>query len=337
MLSQGNLTPQAQGYKNFFTNNYEGDIIAIQFARQNAKLNANRSNPFAIEEIKNSYFPGAIHFANTSFERDPNKRFFDLDLKSAYPTWLLNYKRGTFGYKVGGTKEYYHGYDYFKYDKAEGLKVYKFKFGLQTTGKENSRIYRRWFLKTTKVQRITTTKEFITGYISIPDIQGLPNRFIEEVQGYENHTIEIHSIIKTSGSTSVYINEDNLSRAIRLKNSNDPLSSDYKMMLNSSTGYLAIADKTLYYTMVNHIRSVLFKLIDYIEDWNVRRPDDKIDIVAANTDGITIYAHKDLEFVLESILETDFNEKSCFKFDIKDIYTLNEARFTPNDIRKDVQ
>ena len=336
MLSQGNLTPQAQGYKNFFTNNYDGDIIAIQFARQNAKLNANRSNPYAIEEINNTYFPGPMHFANTSFIKEEGKRFFDLDLKSAYPTWLLNYARGNFGYKIGGTKEYYHNLSYFSYDKGKGVKVYKFKFAVKTRGKEKASIYRRWFLKTTKVKNITMTNEIITGYISIPDIEGLPNRFINEVQAYEDHVIEIHSIIKTSGSTSIYINEDNIAKAMRLKNSNNPLSSEYKMMLNSSTGYLSIADKILYYTMVNHIRAVLFKLIDYIEEWNVKRPEDKIDIVAANTDGITIYADKELELILESILEFEFNQYSCFKFNIKDVYTLDEAKFTPNDIRKDV-
>lgn len=327
-------TPQNEGFKAFFTK-HDKPIIAMQYARQNAKYNRNQSSLYADNLIKNSHFSGALHFANTDYELDEDKRYFDLDLSSAYITWTLNYKRGNFDYYVGGSKEYFQRYDYFKFNRHEneGLNTYRIKFAVKTDGLQNSKIYRKWIVKTMKVNSLIMSNKEIAGTISIPNIKNMVNRFLEDVQGYEEHVVEIAGIVRSTGLNSVFINEDNIVKAMRIKNSSHEDSDLAKLMLNSSTGYLAIADKILYYTMVNHVKAVVFDLIEYIERWNIRRPDDTIDIVAANTDGITIYADKRLELILESILEHEFNDKSPFKFRIKNIYTLDEAHFTPNDVR----
>ncbi len=327
-------TPQNEGFKAFFTKRDE-PIIAMQYARQNAKFNRNQSSLYADNLIKKSHFSGALHFAQTDYELDEDKRYFDLDLASAYMTWALNYGRGNFDYYVGGSKEYFQRYDYFKFNRHEneGLNTYRIKFAVKTNGLQKSKIYRKWIVKTMKVNSLIMSNKEIAGTISIPNIKNMVNRFLEDVQGYEEHFVEIAGIVRSTGLNSVFINEDNIVKAMRIKNSNHEDSGLVKLMLNSSTGYLAIADKILYYTMVNHVKAVVFDLIEYIERWNIRRPDYNIDIVAANTDGITIYADKHLELILESILEHEFNDKSPFKFRIKNIYTLDEAHVTPNDVR----
>jgi len=328
-------TPQNEGFKAFFTKQ-DKPIIAMQYARQNAKFNRNQSSLYADNLIKKSHFSGALHFAQTDYELDEDKRYFDLDLSSAYMTWVLNYKRGNFDYYVGGSKEYFQKYNYFKFRKHEneGLNTYRIKFAVKTNGLQNSKIYRKWIVKTMKVRSLIMSNKEIAGTISIPNVKNMVNRFLEDVQGYEEHFVEIAGIVRSSGANSVYINEENIVKAMRVKNGISDEAVNAKLMLNSSTGYLAIADKVLYYTMVNHVKAVVFDLIEYIERWNLSHPDDdRIDIVAANTDGITIYADKRLELVLESILDYEFNDKSPFKFIIKNIYTLDEAHVTPNDVR----
>lgn len=324
-----------EGYRRFFTNGYNKPMVAMQFARANYNLNASISNPHALADIKNSYYPGPIHFANTDFKRDKDKRFFDLDIKEAYATFLINYKKKKFNYYVGGNKEYYHGYDYWKQPSDNYMVVYKIGFAVKTSGREQSKIYRRWFLKTKLANNIHITNNQIAGYINIPHVDDLPNRFIKEVEAYDGIT-KVHSVIKTSDGNAVYINDYELEKALKIKNNKShPYSNDYKFMVNSSTGYLSHADKVLYYTMINQIRSEIFKLIDYIDEWNAKRPPGQhIDIVAANTDGITIYADIDLDLMIESFLEYEINRKTVFKFLVKEIYTLDEAHFTPNDIRR---
>jgi len=331
-----NILPQNKGYNLFFTKE-NNNVVPMQYARASSNFNNYISDPMAINTIKNSYMPGPMHFGVNNFKKREDHMLFDIDLNTAYGTWLVNYKRGTFGYKVGGNKRYYKGYSYFGRKHKEGVRFFKLKFAVKTRGRENSRLYRRWLLKTTKVRNLWLSDYEITGYITIPDIEGLPQRFVDEVQAYEEHIIEIDSVIKSEGYNNVYINEKELSKAIRIKNSNNPLSKEYKMILNSSTGFLSIADKALYYTMINHIRAILFKLIDVIDKYNGDKvDDDKIKVVAANTDGITVYAHKNFEFILESLITYEVNAKIPFTFEIDKIYTLEEAHFTPNDIRKAV-
>lgn len=327
-------TPQNQGFREFFTNN-DKPIVAMQYARQYAKYNRYQSSLYADKLINETYFSGPLHFGTSVFERDEDKRFFDLDLTSAYMTWAINYARGKFDYVVGGSKEYFQRYDYFKFKQPEGLASYRIRFAVKTEGMQQSRIYRRWILKTTKVRSLIMSNKEIAGIITIPNVEGLVNKFLDDVQGYEEHDVEIAGVIKSSGHNAVFFNEENIEKTMRLKNSNREGSDLAKLKLNASTGYLAIADKVLYYAMVNHVKSVVFKLMDYIERWNdEREEEDRIDIIAANTDGITIYAHKNMEMILESILEYEFNSKSPFKFLIKSIYTLEEAHFTANDVRR---
>lgn len=328
-------TPQNKGYQLFFTNS-EKSIVAMQYARASAKANRFRSNLYADYLIKNDYFSGPLHFANNDYVKKDDHVYMDLDLSSAYPTWLLNYKRGNFNYYVGGEKEYFQGIDYFKYFKGkdEYVKSFRIGFAVKTKNAQTSKLYRKWILKTTKIRGLIMSKTDIAGVITIPDIQNMPNRFLELAQGYDDYEVEILGTITTAGTNSVYINEDNLSKFIKIKNSNHIDNDLAKEVLNTSTGYLSISDKVLYYVMINHIKSKVFDLIDYIDKWNVKRPEERIEIVAANTDGITVYAHKDLDLTIESFLEFEFNYKDCFTFKLKNIYTEQEAHFTKNDVKR---
>lgn len=325
------ISPQNKGYNLYFQKE-DKNVNPMQYARAANNFNNYVSDYPAIKSIKDTYMPGPMHFG-VAVKEKKDHRFFDIDLNTAYGTWLREYANGNLGYKVGGNKKYYHGYSYFNMPKEEGIEVYKLKFAVVTTGREQSRIFRRWFLKTTSVKNVWLTNERIYGYINIPNIENLVNRFLEEVQAYEDYTVEIESVIKTTGYNNVYINGKEITNSIRLKNIKKD--ANHKDMINMSTGWLSIADKTLYYTMVNHIRSVLFKLIDKIEAYNgEKEDDDKIEIVAANTDGITVYAYKTFEYILESLIEYELNQFSPFKFEIDNIYTYEEAHFTKNDIRR---
>lgn len=324
-------TPQNEGYKKFFTNKGMNEpIIAMKFAKQTAKLNRYSSNLQAVDIINDDFFSGSFHFGRTDFVKDENYRYYDLDLSSAYPTWLLNYSRGKFNYKVGGSKEYFQGYDYFLQNDKEGVKVWRIKFAVKTEGLEKSRIYRKWILKTTKVKSIFTSKNEVGGIISIPNIKGMVDNFLADVYGYAEHDVDVIGIITTQGDNYLQINEERLAEAIKQKTiTNDE---DVKFQLNSSTGYLAIADKVLYYTMINHVKSEVFRLIRFIDFFN-KDSSDKIEVIAANTDGITVYAHKDLEVIIKSFIKHRVNVGTLFTFNVKKIYNEAEAHFTPNDVK----
>lgn len=324
-------TPQNEGYKKFFTNKKMHEpIIAMKFAKQTAKLNRYSSNLEAVDIINDDFFSGPLHFGRTDFVKDDNYRYYDLDLESAYSTWLLNYARGNFNYKVGGSKEYFQGYDYFLQNDKKGVKVWRIKFAVKTEGLEKSRIYRKWILKTTKVRSIFTNEKEVGGIISIPNIKGMVNNFLEDVYGYDEHDVDVIGIITNEGDNYLQINEERLAAAIKQKTiTNDK---DIKFQLNSSTGYLAIADKVLYYTMINHVKSEVFRLIRFIDHFNKDSP-DKIEVIAANTDGITVYAHKDLEIIIKSFIKHRVNVGTVFTFNVKKIYTEAEAHFTPNDVK----
>lgn len=325
--------PQDIGYQMFFTNtSMDEEVIAMRYARATNNFNALMSDPLAMQTIKDDYIAGPMHFAK-ALDKTDNHIFFDVDLKNAYPSWLLNYAKGNFNYTIGGQKEYYDGTSFFTFNR-KGLRLYKIRFIVKTDGRENSRLYRRWFLKTKKIKNMVMTEEYIGGTISLPDIDDLVNRFLKEVQYYDDHDIVIDSIVVSNGKSNVFINKERLEQAIRLKNDpNNPYSDYYKNILNTSTGYLSHADKIMYYTMVNQIRMEIFKLWDKIDRWNLKRPDLPISIVAANTDGVTIYADKSAIYAIRDILNFDVNPFSLFTFDIKKTYEFDEARFTPNDVR----
>lgn len=327
-----NYKPQDVGYRLFFTSKLEPDAVPMRYARATNNKNNWGSDPMSIESIKEDYFAGPVHFG-ISVMHDEEKRFFDIDLKSAYPTWLINYAEGNFNYQVGGQKRYFEGVDYFNFN-TEGMRIYKISFAVKTSGAENSKLFRNWLLKTTKVKNIVVDEFYISGMISLPDIEDLVNRFLDDVQGYEEHDVHIDSMILASGKQNVYINTEQLKAAMKIKNNpSHPLSDEFKLILNASTGYLAHADKVMYYTMVNQVRMELLKLMDAIERWNIKRPDLPLSVVAANTDGVTIYAHEDAEDAILDIINIR-NNHSVFSFDLKEIYDWNDARFTPNDIRK---
>ncbi len=330
-----NYKPQDVGYRMFFTKKdaYDEEVVPMRFARATNNRNNYNSDPLATDYIKHDFFAGPMHFGVNVKEQEGYK-FFDVDLKTAYPSWLLNYARGNFKYKVGGTKQYYNRLDYFVH-MEEGLRVYRIRFLVETSGRENSRIYRRWFLKTTKVKKLIMTDNIIAGEVSLPDIEDLVNRFLDEVQNYEIHDVNIDGIILAKGENNIYINEQNLIAAINIKNNkNNPESDKYKFILNSSTGYLVHIDKVMYYVMVNQIRLELFKLMDAIDRWNIKRPDLALEVVAANTDGLTIYAKDKGRYAINDILNYTVNNHSIFTFDLKREYDFSEAHFTPNDIRK---
>lgn len=327
-----NYKPQDVGYRLFFTNKLDPEVVPMRYARATNNRNNYWSDPASIKSIKEDYFAGPMHFG-MRVEHKNNHRFFDVDLKSAYPTWLINYAEGNFKYQVGGKKRYYEGLRYFNFNH-EGMRIYKISFAVKTEGAIKSRLYRNWLLKTTKVNDLLMTNKYISGTISLPDIDDLVNRFLIEVQGYEDCQVDIDSIIIASGKQNVYINTEQLKAAMRIKNSpSHPLSEEFKLILNASTGYLAHADKVMYYTMVNQIRMELLKLMDAVDRWNEKRPDQPLSIVAANTDGVTIYAHESAEDTILDIINVR-NNYSVFSFDLKEIYDLPEAHFTPNDIRK---
>lgn len=336
MQLRDDYNPQDLGYRNFFTNNYEGQMVAMQFARANNKMNNIRSDYLAPNIIKESYISGAIHFGGTNYTKYDTHCYFDLDMKEAYPTWLLNYKRGNFNYKVGGSKRYFNRYSYFSdyNDKKDGVLFHRISFAVKTNDLKTSRLYRHYLIKSSKVNGWYYSKKIVTGTILIPDILGLPNRFLDEIYGYEDYDVKYEGTVETTGNNSVYINEKKIIEALNIKNDKlNPLSSWYKEMLTKSTGYLAHADKLLYFTMINHIRMELLRLIDYIDRYNKHKKiEDQIQILSANTDGITVYAHKDIERVIESFLAYEINNDSVFTFVVKDIYSI--AHETPNDVRR---
>lgn len=323
------------GYKYFFTNTPEEEhVIPMAFARHIARGSANVSDPKATSDIAAGFFSGALHFGE-KITPDKNKLFYDIDMRQAYPTYLLNYSRGKFNYKVGGNKRYYEGVSFFN-RKVEGFKVYKIRFVAQVNDLYTSKLYRKWLLKTTKVKDLVMTNDMISGIINIPNIEDMVNRFLRDVQGYERHKVEIDSMVVATGKPHVYINAKNIEKAMRTRMiKGNPDAAAFKTMLNSSTGYIAISDKVLYFAMVNQVKLQLFKLMDEIERWNFERPDLPISIAASNTDGITVYAQPEAELIIKSIIEHRLNAFSPFKFQIKDKYYHEEAHYTANDIRKD--
>lgn len=325
--------PQDVGYKLFFSNlDPTSEMHPMQLARATYNRNSVMSDPIAISNIANDYMAGPMHFG-MKVERKTDYQFFDVDMMQAYPTFLVNYARGNFSYKVGSNKRYYYGLSFFTH-KTEGMRIYKIRFTVRTEGREQSRLYRRWLLKTTKIRNMLLTDEYISGILSLPDIDDLVNRFLDEVQGYAEHDVVIDSITVAEGANSVFINEKRISDAMRQRNNpNNPYRSEYKMMLNASTGYLSYTDKVLYYTMINQIRMELFKYWDRVDRWNLTRPELPISIVAANTDGLTLYAHKDAIFAIKDIIR-EYNNYSIFNFQLKEVYDFENAHFTENDIRR---
>ena len=101
--------------------------------------------------------------------------------------------------KSEGSKEYFQGYDYFLQNDKKGVKVWRIKFAVKTEGLEKSRIYRKWILKTTKVKSIFTNEKEVGGIISIPNIKGMVNNFLEDVYGYEEHDVDVIGIITNEG------------------------------------------------------------------------------------------------------------------------------------------
>lgn len=335
MQLRDDYNPQDLGYRNFFTNDYDGNMVAMQFARANNNLNNRRSCYHSPDIIKNTYMSGAMHFGGVAYTKYDSHVYYDLDIKEAYATWLINYKRGNFGYYVGGKKVYYNDYDFFQPKRTyDGIVLHRISFAIRTENPYTSRLYRLYLLKSRKIMGFKYTDDTLMGTILIPDINNLPNMFLDEVQGYEEHDVRYEGTIKTSDANAVYINDKNLVEALEIKNNKShPLHDYYKLMINSSTGYLAHADKVLYYTMINHVRTELIRLIDYIERYNKGRDDcNQIRVLAANTDGITVYAHKDLERVIESFLAYEINSNSVFTFLVKDIYKV--AHETSNDVRR---
>lgn len=324
------------GYMEFFTaKGYEAykdiNFIPKQFAYQTNKHNVAESDPQAINEIKLGHFPGPMHWATTDFERKEGYKFFDLDMSEAYPRWLTNYDEFKLGYRVGGHKHYYKTYEYFANELEKDVKVYKFRFAIETSNALTSRLYRHWITKSVRTSNLIVQDTIISGFIFIPDIKDLAQRFLDDVQGYESYEIEIESIIATTGKNAVIINTANIDRYIQYKKEHkDPT---FKQILNSSTGYLAIQDKLMYFVMVNHIRWVIFKLMDEIDEWNKDAPDWHIKYVASNTDGLTVYAKGDIrtDSMQHWLLDTVY-KKTGFVIKIKDIYET--PHITPNDIRK---
>lgn len=333
-----NETDQNYGYKLFFTNeNPDKDIVAMKYARATARLHKYSSNKDALDIMKNEYHSGALHFGVGDFKRDPNKVFFDLDIKNAYMTWCLNYGRGNFNYKVGGTKEYFPRYSWWTFRKGrDGVNTYRIKFVVVTNDATTSVLYRKWIVKTLKVQKLFMTKKEIGGVINIPNIQGMVNEFLKDVYAYEKNYCEILSVTTSSGDSGIVINVDNIAKAMRIKaNPFHPENERIKLPMVSSTGYLAIADKILYYCMVNHVKSEVFRLIKFIEWWNEKVGFyGGIEIVAGNTDGITVYADPRLEDNIKSLLDIEVNHGTPFKVEIKEIYTLEDAHITPHDIKR---
>lgn len=323
------ILPQNDGYNSYFT--YKNNANPMQFARQTAKLNAYSSSLLAIDITRNGYFSGPLHFG-LSYVPELNGKFFDIDMSSAYPTWLLKYAKGELGYYVGGSKEYYSGYDFFRLEDRGGVETYRINFAVKTEGSQKSRVYRNWLAKTMQVRNLFITDEYIGATINIPNINGMVQRFLDDVQAYESYDIQILGVIKSSGKNAVIIRADEIAKSLRRKNSIHEDADYEKMKLNSSTGFLAISDRVLYYTMINHIKGEVLKLIDKIEEFNRGSP-DKLQIVAANTDGITVYAYEDMELIIKSFVEYAVNPFSLFHFRVKDIYGEDEAHITPNDVK----
>ena len=189
---------------------------------------------------------------------------------------LLNYAKNNLGYHIAVTRVSLK-IRYWSLPTKDGMLVYRFEFAIKTNGAENSRLYRNWILKTTKVKNITITKNMIGGQINIPDVAGMPNRFLKEVQGYADYTVKLLGTIKTSGPQAVNVNYDRLAEAysesITVSNTK-AVRDEWKMRMVASTGYISIMDKTMYYAMVNHVKSHVLYLWN-IEDWNKRRPEIK--------------------------------------------------------------
>lgn len=325
-----NISPQNDGYNSYFTYT-KGN--PMQFARQTAKLNAYSSSLLAVDITQHGYFSGPLHFG-LSYKPVLNGKFFDIDMFSAYPTWLLKYAKGELNYYVGGSKEYYSGYDFFRLDLENrgGVETYRINFAVKTDGSHKSRVYRNWLAKTMQVRNLFITEEYIGATINIPNINGMVQRFLDDVQGYDDYDIQILGIIKSSGQNAVIIRADEIAKSLRRKNSIHEDAEYEKLKLNSSTGFLAISDRVLYYTMINHIKGEVLKLIDKIEEFNRGSP-DKLQIVAGNTDGITVYADEDMEDIIKSFVEYAVNPYTPFHFRVKDIYSEEDAHITPNDVK----
>src|SRR5690554_5034714 len=100
---------QSEGFANYFTYRPEKkqDFVAMRLARRINQHVEFASDPEAMKQIKTSYMPGPMHFANHDFEKKPTHVYYDLDMELAYPNYLLDYAEGKFDYKVGGTKRYH--------------------------------------------------------------------------------------------------------------------------------------------------------------------------------------------------------------------------------------
>lgn len=331
-LSQEQLKYNDLGFRAYFTGlDIEGDVHPMAIARGTSNMIARMSSPKAIEIIKNGYFAGPIHFSE-GVEGLEGGIFFDVDLTAAYASYLLKYADGDFNYKVGGVKKYHKGLSYLRRANTEGLKVFKIEFAFFADDVYKTRAYKYWLNKTVgrKVGKLLIDDKFCSGHILLPHVDDLVNRFLADIQLHERHTVAISDIIQNSGHSPVFINKERLRRHIEYRN-RDHFSKkkEYKNMLNHSTGYIAHMEKTLYFTMINHIRLVLLYLMEALENHPVLK------VVAANTDGLTIWGTDEvavLDFLGDAIRV--INKETGFRFRLKDTYTMDQAHVTPHDIRR---
>lgn len=323
-------TIQDKGYIGFFTEDgwtSSKNAVPMRYAKATANRNIFNSSPEATEVIRDSYLPGAIHWADGTAKHLKGGKFIDFDIESAYASWLVKYAENRVGYNIGGSKIYYNTVKI--NNKNYDMLAYRIKFGFLTNDYQTSKLYRRWIIKG-GTKQIKVSNSFVSGYILIPNIKDLVNRFLEDVQVYDEHEVEIIGTVVTMGYNAVTINVANLRRALQGKsNKHENDIFGWKKMLNSSTGYLAHADKLMYFTMVNHIRLILLVIEDILDQYYR----DEIRAIAANTDGLTLWCKDSLSAtnILNQISDDIYNIYG-FRIRVKEVY--DDAKVTPADVRK---
>lgn len=300
-----------------------GRLFAYNSLHFNAKVDARTKakfirtiNPDTIQDTQQDLlYSGPTVFFRSDV--DIIDHYIDkLDLKSAYPAYLINEqieKPGIFRIKHDGA-----------FPLSERIALYIIKFNCT-----NDNLFVKWFLNSSAItkKKIHSDGARVWGSVGVfsstwMNLIKYVNKFLTEDEGVIVKSYTFH------GETTVDIQKSQIRKLYEMKEAGV---ANAKNMLVQSTGWLALIDKPTYYHMVQYVK---FYELMTVYDNNLEE-----DLVGIQTDCIfyrvTQYNEKTFELLIDPSV-TMSNERSTigtYKFQrVKaDEIIKNKARLVLKD------
>lgn len=223
-------------------------INAMVDARKKAKF-IRELNPRTHEDTQNGIlYSGPTVFYNGNV--DPEHEVDKMDLKSAYPAYLINEqikKPGIFKMRHDGAVPL-----------SDRIALYVLTFNC-----EMSNMFVKWFLNSSAItmKKIKSDGSRVWGEIGI-----FSSTDMNLIQYITHFLSEDEGIIKKSytfhGDAPIEIKKSQIRKLYEMKEEG---STNAKGMLVQSTGWLSIIDKPTYYHMVQYVKFYLLKTVyDYM-------------------------------------------------------------------------